>query len=115
MNKKKILIIDDESDIANNIKAILDDEDYDATIAHNSEDALSNLSHFNYNLIILDVWLDNSDLDGIGILKKLRETSTTPVIVISGHGNIEMAVKQLKKVQTNSLKNLFQPKDCCCL
>ena len=107
MNKKNILIIDDESDIANNIKAILNDEDYDATIAHNSEDALSNLSQFNYNLIILDVWLDNSDLDGIGILKKLRETSTTPVIVISGHGNIEMAVKAIKEGANEFIEKPF--------
>ena len=65
----------------------------------------------NYSLIILDVWLTNSDLDGIEILKKLRETSLTPVIIISGHGNIEMAVKAIKGVLTNLLKNHLQPKD----
>ena len=69
MNKKKILIIDDEVDIANNIKAILSDENYNTSIAHNSKDALQQLSDNNYSLIILDVWLTNSDLDGIGILK----------------------------------------------
>ena len=79
MNKKKILIIDDEVDIANNIKAILSDENYNTSIAHNSKDALQQLSDNNYSLIILDVWLTNSDLDGIGILKKLRETNLTPV------------------------------------
>ena len=88
MNLKKILIIDDEVDIANNIEAILSDENYNSSIAHNSKDALKQLSDNNYSLIILDVWLTNSDLDGIEILKKLRETSLTPVIIISGHGNI---------------------------
>ena len=73
MNKKKILIIDDEVDIANNISSILIDENYKTSIAHNSKDALQQLSDNNYSLIILDVWLTNSDLDGIGILKKLRE------------------------------------------
>ncbi len=96
MNKRKILVIDDEIDIANNIRAILEDEKYDVAIANNSSKALNLLSNNNYNLIILDVWLDNSELDGIGILKKLRESKSTPVIVISGHGNIDMAVKAIK-------------------
>ena len=96
MDKKKILIIDDESDIANNIKAILEDENYSASIANDSTSALSLINSNEYNLIILDVWLDNSELDGIGILKKLRELNSTPVIIISGHGNIDMAVKAIK-------------------
>ena len=107
MNKKKILIIDDEVDIANNIKAILSDENYNSSIAHNSNDALQLLSDNNYNLIILDVWLTNSDLDGIGILKKLRETSLTPVIIISGHGNIEMAVKAIKEGANEFIEKPF--------
>ena len=96
MNKKKVLIIDDEIDIADNIKAILEDEGYDATISHDSSDAFNQISNNFYSLIILDVWLDNSELDGIGILKKLRELDSTPVIIISGHGNIDMAVKAIK-------------------
>ena len=59
------------------------------------------------NLIILDVWLDNSELDGIGILKKLRETSTTPIIIISGHGNIEMAVKAIKEGANEFIEKPF--------
>jgi two-component system nitrogen regulation response regulator NtrX len=96
MNKKKVLIIDDEIDIADNIKAILEDEGYEATISHDSSDAFNQISNNVFSLIILDVWLDNSELDGIGILKKLREVDSTPVIVISGHGNIDMAVKAIK-------------------
>ena len=107
MNKKKILIIDDEVDIANNIKAILSDENYNTSIAHNSKDALQLLSENNYNLIILDVWLTNSELDGIGILKKFRETSLTPVIIISGHGNIEMAVKAIKEGANEFIEKPF--------
>ena len=107
MNKKKILIIDDEVDIANNIKAILSDENYNTSIAHNSKDALQQLSDNNYSLIILDVWLTNSDLDGIEILKKLRETSLTPVIIISGHGNIEMAVKAIKEGANEFIEKPF--------
>ena len=107
MNKKKILIIDDEVDIANNIKAILSDENYNTSIAYNSKDALQQLSDNNYSLIILDVWLTNSDLDGIEILKKLRETSLTPVIIISGHGNIEMAVKAIKEGANEFIEKPF--------
>jgi len=107
MNKKKILIIDDEVDIANNIKAILSDENYNTSIAYNSKDALQQLSDNNYSLIILDVWLTNSDLDGIEILKKLRETTLTPVIIISGHGNIEMAVKAIKEGANEFIEKPF--------
>ena len=107
MNKKRILIIDDELDIAKNIKAILDDEQYDSSIASNSTEAVQYLSNNDYSLVILDVWLDNSDLDGIGILKKLREFSSTPVIIISGHGNIEMAVKAIKEGANEFIEKPF--------
>ena len=107
MNKKKILIIDDESDIANNIRAILNDEGYVPSVAHNSTEAFNYLSETDYDLVILDVWLDNSDLDGISILKKLRETNSTPVIIISGHGNIEMAVKAIKEGANEFIEKPF--------
>ncbi len=107
MSKKKILIIDDEADIANNISAILNDEDFDTSIAYNSNEAFNFLSKNDYSLIILDVWLDNSELDGIGILKKLRETNSIPVIIISGHGNIEMAVKAIKEGASEFIEKPF--------
>ena len=94
---KNILIIDDEIDICRNIKAILEDEViYKAEIALNSEDALANIEKNNFDLIILDVWLDNSKLDGLEILKNIRIDSNVPIIVISGHGNIDMAVSAIK-------------------
>ena len=93
---KNILIIDDELDICNNIKAILEDENYIANIALNSEQAFNYLDNKNYNLIILDVWLENSQHDGLEILKKVRKKNDVPIIVISGHGNIDMAVNAIK-------------------
>ncbi len=93
---KNILVIDDEIDICNNIKAILSDEGFNIQIAHNSHDALNYISANSYNLIILDVWLDNSEYDGLEILKKIRKHEKVPIIVISGHGNIEMAVSAIK-------------------
>ncbi len=93
---KKILIIEDEIDIADNLKAVLEDERYIAYIVHNSFDALNILSKESFDLLILDVWLDNSELDGIGVLKKVREKNSVPIIIISGHGNIDMAVQAIK-------------------
>ncbi len=107
MNKKQVLIIDDELDIANNIKAILNDENYHPSIAHNSTQAFNLISENDYSLIILDVWLDNSELDGISILKKIREINATPVIVISGHGNIEMAVQAIKEGANEFIEKPF--------
>ena len=93
---KNILVIDDEIDICNNIKAILADEGFNIQIAHNSDDAIKCINNNTYNLIILDVWLDNSKYDGLEILKQIRENETVPIIVISGHGNIDMAVSAIK-------------------
>ncbi len=93
---KNILVIDDEIDICNNIKAILTDEGFNIQVAHNSDDAFNYLNKNSYNLIILDVWLDNSKYDGLEILKQIRKNQAIPIIIISGHGNIEMAVSAIK-------------------
>ena len=93
---KNILVIDDEMDICNNIKAILTDEGFNIQIAHNSDDAFNYIHNNSYNLIILDVWLDNSKYDGLEILKQIRQNENVPIIVISGHGNIDMAVSAIK-------------------
>ena len=93
---KNILIIDDEIDICKNIKSILEDEQYIANIALNSNEAFALINNNKYDLIILDVWLDNSNFDGLEILKKIRESNNVPIIVISGHGNIDMAVSAIK-------------------
>ena len=105
--KKNILVIDDEFDIANNIKAILDDENYNSSTAQNSSEALNILSNNQFDLVILDVWLDNSDLDGIELLKKIRESSAVPIIIISGHGNIEMAVQAIKEGANEFIEKPF--------
>ena len=104
---KKILVIDDEQDIAMNIKAILDDENYSASIAKNSIECFDKFYSDSYDLLILDVWLDNSELDGLGILKKIRKTSDIPIIIISGHGNIEMAVKAIKNGANEFIEKPF--------
>ena len=71
--KSKVLIVDDEKDICFLISEILKDENYITTSANNSEEALNEFSAFNPDLIILDVWLGNSNLDGIELLKEFKK------------------------------------------
>ena len=93
----RILIIDDEIDITESISAILTDDGFDCTCAWNPEEAIVFFSNQLFDLIILDVWLNDSELDGIQLLKELKKTDVdTPVIIISGHGNIEIAVDAIK-------------------
>ena len=68
----KILIIDDEKDICFLISEILKDEDYNTSIALNSDEAINKFNEIKPDLVILDVWLSNSKLDGIEILKELN-------------------------------------------
>ena len=95
--KSKVLIIDDEKDICFLISEILKDENYITTSSNNSDSALNEFSKFKPDILILDVWLGNSDLDGIELLKKFKEKDPfIPVIIISGHGTVDMAVNAIK-------------------
>ncbi len=104
---KNILVIDDERDIANNIKSILTDESYQVDTAINSDQAIKLKENNDYDLIILDVWLDNSKLDGLELLDKFTSIDATPIIIISGHGNIEMAVKAIKNGASEFVEKPF--------
>ena len=93
----KVLIIDDEKDICFLISEILKDEKYLTYIALNSNEAISQFNKYNPDLVILDVWLSNSKLDGIEILKEFKKiNSNVPVIIISGHGTVDLAVSSIK-------------------
>jgi two-component system nitrogen regulation response regulator NtrX len=92
-----ILIVDDEADIRLLISGILQDEGYQTREAADSDAALVQLAHRRPHLLILDIWLQNSTLDGMGMLDVLkREYPELPVIMISGHGTIETAVNAIK-------------------
>ena len=94
---KRILIVDDEKDIRDNIKAILADQSYLSETAESSDQALYLIEQNQFDLIILDVWLNDSKLDGMQLLNEIKSKhSETPIIIISGHGNIEMAVQAIK-------------------
>ena len=93
-----ILIVDDERDIRELISEILIDEGYTTRLAGTSEDAMREVTSQPPGLLILDIWLKDSDMDGIDILKKVKsDYPEVPVVIISGHGNIEIAVAAIKQ------------------
>jgi two-component system nitrogen regulation response regulator NtrX len=94
----EILIVDDEPDIRLLVEAILRDEGYEARSAGTSDEALAAYRARRPNLVILDVWLQGSKLDGIGILEVLhQEVPRVPVVMFSGHGTIETAVAAIQR------------------
>lgn len=93
-----ILIVDDERDIRELISDILRDEGYATRLAANSDEAVAELNADEPALMILDIWLKDSKMDGIDILKQVkRNNPDVPVVIISGHGNIEIAVAAIKQ------------------
>ena len=103
----KILIIDDEKDICFLISEILKDEKYLTDKALNSDEALKKFND-KPDLVILDVWLSNSKLDGIELLKEFKRIDNKiPIIIISGHGTVDLAVKSIKNGAYDFLEKPF--------
>ncbi len=93
-----ILIVDDERDIRELISDILEDEGYTTRLAGTSDEAVAQVKKDLPALMILDIWLKDSAMDGIDILKMVkREHPEVPIVIISGHGNIEIAVAAIKQ------------------
>ncbi len=104
----KVLIIDDEKDICFLISEIMKDEEFITTIALNSDEAIKNFTENKPDLIILDVWLSNSKLDGIELLKEFKILDNKiPIIIISGHGTVDLAVKSIKNGAYDFLEKPF--------
>jgi len=105
----EILIVDDEPDIRTLIDGILSDEGYETRQAHNSDAALAAFKVRRPSLVILDIWLQNSKLDGLGILAAMhREEPVVPCIMISGHGTIETAVQAIQNGAYDFIEKPFQ-------
>ena len=93
-----ILIVDDERDIRELIGDILKDEGYPVRLAGNSDECMAEINAEPPALMILDIWLKDSRMDGIDILKVVkRDNPDVPVVIISGHGNIEIAVAAIRQ------------------
>ena len=92
-----ILIVDDEDDIRGLVAGILEDEGYGARLARDSDEAIAAVEARRPQLILLDIWLQGSKLDGLQLLEAIkRQHPNVPVVMISGHGNIETAVRAIK-------------------
>ncbi|MBT3401725.1 MAG: sigma-54-dependent Fis family transcriptional regulator, partial [Rhodospirillaceae bacterium] len=93
-----ILIVDDEEDIRTLTSGLLEDEGFETRSASGSADALAAIEERLPSLVLLDIWLQGSELDGIGILKVIKEQhASVPVVMMSGHGTIETAVAAIKE------------------
>ena len=106
---REILIVDDEKDIRLSISDLLLDENYNTRLAANSDEALSELSKGLPDLILLDIWLEGSKLDGLELLNQIHLFyPSIPCIIISGHGNIDIAVKAIKGGASDFIEKPFE-------
>ena len=104
-----ILVVDDEDDIRMLIRGILEDEGYETREAGDADRALTALAARQPGLLILDVWLQDSRLDGLELLAEMRrDYPSLPVLMISGHGNIEMAVTAIKNGAYDFIEKPFK-------
>lgn len=104
-----ILIVDDEADIRDLISGILQDEGHKTRIARDSDEALKAIEDRRPHLVILDIWLQGSRLDGLEVLTVMKRTHPDlPVVIISGHGNIETAVTAIRRGAYDYIEKPFK-------
>jgi len=104
-----ILIVDDEVDIRELVAGILQDEGYSTRTARDADEALAAVTTKRPSLVFLDIWLQGSRLDGLQLLDAMKsEHSEMPVVMISGHGNIETAVSAIKRGAYDFIEKPFK-------
>src|SRR6187549_3235066 len=104
-----ILIVDDESDICELVAGLLQDEGYATRTARDSDGALNEIKSRRPNLLFLDIWLQGSRLDGLQLLDTVKQQHPDlPVVMISGHGNIETAVAAIKQGAYDFIEKPFK-------
>ena len=104
-----ILIVDDEADIRELVAGILEDEGHSTRLAKNSDETLAAVEERRPALVILDIWLQGSKLDGLELLDRIRASHPElPVIIISGHGNIETAVAAIQRGAYDYIEKPFK-------
>jgi len=104
-----ILIVDDEADIRDLVAGILQDEGHRTRLARDSDEALRAIEDRKPHLVILDIWLQGSRLDGLEVLTIMKRTyPDLPVVIISGHGNIETAVTAIKRGAYDYIEKPFK-------
>jgi len=104
-----ILVVDDEADIRDMIAGILDDEGFETRTASDSDTAIEAIKSRRPSLVVLDIWLQGSRLDGLALLDVIKETDADlPVVIISGHGNVETAVSAIKRGAYDYIEKPFK-------
>jgi two-component system nitrogen regulation response regulator NtrX len=104
-----ILVVDDEADIRDLISGILEDEGHRTRLARDSDEALKAIEDRRPHLVILDIWLQGSRLDGLEVLSVMKRAyPDLPVVIISGHGNIETAVTAIKRGAYDYIEKPFK-------
>jgi two-component system nitrogen regulation response regulator NtrX len=104
-----VLIVDDELDIRQLVAGVLEDEGYAPRTAANSTEALAALAERRPSLVLLDVWLQGSKLDGLQLLEEVKQRDPTlPVLMISGHGNLDTAVAAIRQGAMDFIEKPFE-------
>jgi two-component system, NtrC family, nitrogen regulation response regulator NtrX len=104
-----ILIVDDEADIRELVAGILEDEGFGTRTARDSDTAIAEVSNRRPSMVFLDIWLQGSKLDGLQLLDVIKQDhADVPVVMISGHGNIETAVAAIKKGAYDFIEKPFK-------
>ena len=104
-----ILVVDDEADIRELVSGLLEDEGHAVRVAANSDEALAAIRARKPSLALLDIWMQGGGLDGLELLDIIRELDPDlPVVMISGHGNIETAVSALKRGAYDFIEKPFK-------
>ncbi|WP_375381980.1 sigma-54-dependent transcriptional regulator [uncultured Sphingomonas sp.] len=104
-----ILVVDDELDIRELVSGVLEDEGYDTRTAADSDATLEAIAERRPSLVLLDVWLQGSRLDGLELLDEIkRRDPSLPVLVISGHGNLDTAVAAIRRGASDFIEKPFE-------
>lgn len=104
-----ILVVDDEADIRDLVAGVLEDDGYTARMAADSDFALNAIADRRPSLVLLDVWLKGSRLDGLDLLDEIkRRDPSLPVLVISGHGNLDTAVAAIRRGAVDFIEKPFE-------
>src|SRR3712207_5863045 len=104
-----ILVVDDEQDIRELVAGVLEDEGYAPRTAADSSEALAALADRRPSLVLLDVWLQGSKLDGLQLLEEIkRRDPSLPVLMILGHGNLDTAVSAIGQGAVDFIEKPFE-------
>lgn len=105
----EVLVVDDEADIRDLVSGVLEDEGYTVRTAADSNGTLEAIEERRPSMVLLDVWLRGSRLDGLQLLQEIkRRDSTLPVLMISGHGNLDTAVAAVREGAIDFIEKPFQ-------